>query len=351
MNNLQKLSDEQLLKHVEKRMPEYRKLLARLRGFMQLLGSKLGGVFKANASSFADVEVIDVNGEGGSIHVKEFKAPNFKTLKRHLNVLAESDTIDELEYITERLQRSDSAAVRTKAKQLVGVLNALVVDYNEAFDAVEAIANKHIPASVAAYFDEANKELLSFLKTTTDSKVNLAPTIHVGSEDSKVVFACYHKLTEYANSPTWIVFSASLEVNDTSATFFRELTVLDKYIAPTLFTPDVLPKGVHFGIHLRRQLAAHGVAKLTSSIGFDVDESRVTKELKKLAFVTGVTFEDGEIAVRIRKEKRSDKDLVKDVFTLLVATPEVRSAMRKKKARLDYEFNEETGSWVFRLVG
>lgn len=347
MNHLANLTDEQLLAHSKKRMPEYRRLLARLRS----LFSRLTGRFLSTASSFGDVRVMDVGGTDGKVKIKEFKAPNFKTLKRHLSVLAESDTIDELEYTVERFHRSDSAAMRTHAKELRNILNSLIEEYNGAADAVEAIADKHIPTAVTEYFDRANKELLSFLRTTTSEPVELAPLVHVGSDDDTVVFACYHDLTEYATSPTWLVFSATLVLQDKEATFAEELTIMDKYRIPTGFAPEAVPQRSAFGTHLRTELAVHGMSKATGTLTLDVNEDLIKKDLKKLAFVKHVKIVNGEIETQIYAKNRNDKELVKDVFAVLVANPEVRSIMRKKKARLDYTYDEERNAWIFRLVG
>lgn len=338
MNHLANLTDQQLITYVQKKMPLYRKMISRFQSFIKNFRTHFIGTAATDTA-------IDVSGGGGKLRVEDFKSPNFKTLKRHLSVISDSDEIDDLEYVVERLNASESASVRKEATRIRGVLNALIDRFNEALDVIEEVANKHIPQPVANYFRDGTKALNKYLSEVRRVKVDLQPMVLVGSAQDKITFVAYYDLSEYVSKPIWVHLSATMDVAAGSV-FVREIAIKDRLRPPFKFVPEELPKSRSLDAELRRQLAAFGVAQVFSAVELKFDTRLLEKNLKGMSIVKGVQISDTEIRVKAPETSNTSRD----IFAVISADPEVRTLLRRKH-KLTYSYDGSDKSWVFTLRG
>lgn len=339
MNHLTNLSESQLYEYAKRKMPLYRTIIGRLQNLLK----NFVGKFTATASGFSDVKTIDVNTGDVKIRVGQFKAPNFNRLKSHLAVMNESDNIDELEFVVETLKKSESAEFRKRAKELQLVLDAMVDRYNAALDALEEVADKHLPEEVATYFKQVGKAVGAFLTEARKGKIALEPMVLIDSKEGSIRFAIYYDLSEYNPKGLWLIATSTLQAG-TDAFFERGLAVSERMLPPYKADPDDIKASTKIELQVRDLLASKEVARVFSATPL-ANPRALLAALRKNKAVKSVEIDDTDIIVEAPKGQAT----VKDLFHLISSDPEVRTLMRKKH-RLEYEYDDSRKAWVFNLV-
>lgn len=347
MNNLDRYSDEQLLAFAKKRMPVYRKALVSAMSFLKGL---FGNGFRATAG---DV-VVDIGSKGegikrgGAVSVRKFKAPNFKTLRKHVSALEESDTIDELEYIIDRLSRNSTASIRNEAKKLSPIRDALVEAYNTSFEALENIADQHIPSEVSLFVTAANKALEDILTAYVGKPQDVEPTILVGSEADRIDFCMYYDVSDHVKDSLWVVLTCSLIPVNGEYTLESHLNYTDRFSAPLSYDiGQKVDKVANLMPAIRDMMAIHGMNAVVGAIKLKIDATRLTKGLQRLPFVTDVKISDKAVNVWVRFNKNTVAQ-EKEIFAMIASDTDVKRQLGRSK-RLVSEFTDDH-HWRFSIV-
>lgn len=344
MNHLDKLSDEELVKYANKRMPVYRRLMSRAKSFLTgLLGR---GVMRATAGDYT----IDVGGDGevrgaGKIRLSNFKAPSFTKLKQHVTALQESDALDELTYIVNRLNSSESKVMKAEAKRMYPMLQAMMEAFNTSMEALERIADKHVPVEVANVFQDAAKITNAIMAAYAEEEnVDLLANVLVGSNDDRIDFVQYFDVTEYTENRLFVIVTCSLTAVGNEYVMSRHVTVQDRFQAP--FSYDVGEATTDITKSVKTALATHGVIAAIGALTLKIDETRIKRALSKLDFVKSVEFAPKAISVYVKGNKKTF-DQEKEIFAVLSADTDIRRMLGRSK-RLISKFTEDK-FWQFTV--
>jgi hypothetical protein len=342
MNRFEGATSEELLEFGRREMPGYRKLLASLRSFVM-------GLFGRQAATAASYDKIDINkmGDGvtraGKITLTSFKAPSFTKIKKQLLLLQASDRIDMLEEWIDACEKDPSAEVRLAAKHAIPQLVSLQQHFNDAQDALEEIAEKHIPKEIADIFEGAHVAATKIISSYAESEqeVDLPAVLQVGSEDGRIDFCYYMEATEFTERKLWIIVTCSLSMMGPEYVFSRHVTVQDRFNAPMMYdfgkeTTDI-PKSISMA------LAEEGVLAAMDTLRLKVDETRITTALKRLPFFKAVHFDERAINVEVKNNKQVFEQQ-KEIFAVLSTDTEIRRMLGRTK-RLHASW--EGGRWVF----
>ena len=346
MTNIEDMSEKQLLDYVNKNLPLYRRITSR---FKSILNSLFGrGRNKATAAGDYTIDVSDgdgVKGAGG-IRLASFKAPSFAKLKAHFGALEDSDKIDEFDRAIEILSRSSNPEIQRGAKAAFALHAAMIEAYNAALEAIENVANKHIPSEVAAEFQSAQDAVNAFLSAYTDTKVELDPMVLVGSEDDRIDFVQYHEATAYTESRLWIVVTCSLTMsNRREWASTTHITIMDRFQAP--FNYDIGDVVKDMKNDVRFLFATEGVVAITGALEFKADVTRITKALKKLDFVKDVQVSKTAINVWVKFNKKTPEQ-EKEIFAIIASDTDVRRKLGRAN-RLHSTWTEDK-HWQFVIT-
>lgn len=343
--DIESMSDEQLIDYATKKMPKYRLITARLRSFMK----SLFGFRRNTATAAGDYKIDVTEGDGiktgGGLRLSSFKAPSFTKLKAHIGALQDSDDIDELDRIVTKLSRSDNPNNSRAAKAIFAQHAAMTEEYNNALEAVENFANKHIPSEVAEEFQKAQDAVNAFLSVYADTKVALDPMVLVGSEDDRIDFVQYHEATEYTESKLWIVVTCSLAVVGREYVLTTHVNILDRFQAP--FNYDVGDAVKDIKNDVRFLFASEGVVAVTGALAFKVDATRITKALKALDFVKDVQISKTAINVWVKFNKKTPAQET-EIFAVIASDVEVRRKLGRSN-RLHSTWTEDK-HWQFVIT-
>lgn len=344
MINLDGMSDEEVLAYAQKQMPRYRQVLSRMRSFVM-------GLFGRNSATAASgsYEKIDINalGDGvksaGKISLTNFKAPSFTKMKSHVAALQESDTIDELEAIIDRLTASPSATIKQSAKSMIGLLAQMQNAFNTAQEALEDMADKHIPKEVAEIFEDAQKTASSIITSYADAKkaVVLPAILQIGSEDDRIDFCYYMEASEFVERKMWIIVTCALSKVGEEYLMSRHVTVQDRFQAPMMYDFGVATTDIQKS--LLHALAEEGVLAAMSTVKLNLDETRITAQLKRLSFFKSVSFDDRTVNVFVKNNKQVFEQQ-KEIFAVLSTDTDIRRLLGRTK-RLHASW--ENDHWEF----
>jgi hypothetical protein len=345
MNRFENATSDELLAFAQKEMPAYRKLLSRLRSFVM-------GIFGRQSAIAASYDTIDINAlgdgvkKGGSkINLTNFKAPSFTKLKKHITILQASDRIDELEAWVDAAEKDPSAAVKQAAKGMIAMLVSLQHEFNAAQEALEEVADKHIPKEIAAVFEEAHAQASSIITSYAESAkaVDLPAILQVGAEDERIDFCYYLEATDYVERKMWIIITCALTKVGEEYLMSRHVTVQDRFQAPMMYdfgvaTTDI-PKAI---LHA---LAEEGVLAAMSTVKLNLDQTRITTALKRLPFFKSAEVEERELHVHVKNNKQ-DVAQQKEIFAVLTTDTDIKKLLGRTK-RLFYTW--EDNHWVYTV--
>lgn len=351
MKHLEKLSEAELLGYARKRMPMYRRILARAKSFLSSIFGR--GMMRATASD----EAIEVGGDrkikpgrSGQFNDKKdgiakFKVPPAAKLKQHLSALHDSDALDELEYILNRLNSSENRAMRAEAKRMAPMLQAMQETFDESLNALGEIADKHIPIEVDRVFESAAQSITKIMRAYTgDAQVETIDSILVGSEEDQLDFVQYFDITEYMDTRTFVVVTCALTKRGEEYMMSRHVNVLDRFQAPFSYDMGAATDDIEKSVE--HALAEVGVTTDIGALPLKVDNTRVQRAVKKLDFVTKVDIDETTINVYVKGNKQVF-DQGKEIFATLSADTDIRRMMGRKK-RLVSKFTDGK-YWQFTL--
>lgn len=351
MSKYSHLSDEELLAQYKKRLPGFRRTLARL---TSLLKNFFGKTFSAFAT---DIHVEDVSGRddsgGGdssnSLTVSGFKAPSAAKLRGLIDTQTYADDLDFLEESVARMKRSKGEMNQhyAEAKRL---RDAMVVTFNKSLDSLTEVAEKSIPDNVGNLFKKAEKALE---KTGEIAGVYLS----VGVDADKGIH--FVQMLDISNwereSKTAIlalvvtaVLSETSPGNYTTNVF---VNVHDKSVLPFRYNlgVEVVGKDVNaiagkLGSVFEHQLAAHHVVAVIGTINLPVDDVTVKTLLEDISGVKGVSVFEDSIEVEIPGD---NENTIGNVVRALNAYPPLRKLISgHHSARFAAEGN---GIWKYTI--
>ncbi|MNQ34126.1 hypothetical protein D3C85_475770 [compost metagenome] len=345
MNRFDGATSEELLKFAQTELPGYRKLLSRLRSFVM-------GLFGRTAATAASYDTIDINAlgdgvkKGGTkISLTNFKAPSFSKLKGHIATLQASDRIDMLEEWIDACEKDPSKEVKAAAKGAIPLLVALQHQFNAAQEAIEGLADKHIPKEIADIFAEAQAAADKIITSYVESAkpIVLPAILQVGAEDDRIDFCYYMEATEFVERKMWIIVTCGLTNMGGEYVMTRHVTVQDRFQAPMNYdfgvaTTDI-PKSI---LHA---LAEEGVLAAMSTVKLKVDQTRITTALRRLTFVKDVEFQGDEIHVHVKNNKQVANQQT-EIFAVLTTDTDIRRLLGRTK-RLFYVWDEN--HWVYSV--
>ncbi len=321
--NVNTATEIQLLQHLNGNVKNYRKLLGKIRNFIKAFSHK--HQFKAVAA-FEDVETIDVSGNIGKTGLSKFKAPPKSEVTEFAARVFEIDTILLMEDVLERLTTSTSAIVRMQAKKQRPLYLALLDDYNSAVEALELIAEGHLPAETATYF----KELFKVTgKLVGDKKLNTS--LIVDFEGDNVVFAYYIDVSEYAKEETYLVGVARIDTSRAVATVSNEATVENRVIPAKSLKSRPLNK-VN-AIEVNKLLSIYDVSLVLSAIPHGLDFFDLNRILGGLDSFVRVELDGDRFDVHY---KGNYSKFEREAVLALRKDPNIFKVLRKHKAQLKY---------------
>lgn len=299
---LEKMSDAQLAKYFEKKQPLYRRALSKLTSLLKLF---FGRVFSATASDevlnmSGGVGAINVSGgspKGGGNHgltVEKFKAPGKRALKGYIDALETIDFINVLQYEMERAAASEDKNLRSKLKEMEKLRNGLIDGYTNAMEAMETVAQKHIPDAVGALFQGAQDIAAKLLPEDFE----LYNYVYVGVEGEEADFVLNMDLTEDEDQKSLIVVTARLVPKDDHFEIRCYINHLDKMALPGRYNLGTALEGTDVKSLVKKmkpaiehEISMTNVIGLLGAIAIPVDETEIEKKLTSIDGITGVSFE------------------------------------------------------------
>lgn len=341
---LERMSNEELLRYINSRKPRYRRLLSSAVSFVRgLLG-------RSRIAATAGDYTVDVSGAGGikgqgKLSLKNFKAPNFAKLKQAFAALDGSDDIDELKYTIDRFNDSDNRTFKAAAKQLQVQYEALRDAFNDAFDLLENIADKHLPIEVAREFSASQVSVQSVLKAYNGEDVTVESEVLVAGDSAELDFVQYTNIEDVIGEPMLIAVTCRLSPVGSDYIFSTHVNLIERFQAPTTFA--IGEQTTNVAETIRKELALHGIVATIGSLKINADPVRLQRLLNRLPFVSKVELDDDAIYVSVEGDSE-DADQGKEIFALLRNFKDIKTQIGRTK-RLFYRF--EGGRWMFTLGG
>lgn len=348
---LDKMSDAQLAKYFQKQQPLYRRALAKLTSLLKLF---FGRVFKA----FASDEVLNMSGGEGAIDVsgggakgatnqgltvEKFKAPGPRALKGYIDALETIDFINELAYQMDRAAASEDKTLRSQLKEMEKMRNALIDGYTSAMEAMETVAQKHIPDAVGAIFQGAQDIATKLLPEDFE----IYNYVFVGVDGKEADFVLNMDLTEEEEKKSLIVVTARLVPKDDHFEIRCYINHLDKMAMPHRYNVGTAIDGTDVKTIVKKmkpaiehEISMTHVIGLLGAIAIPVDETEIEKKLSAIDGVTGVSFEhDDEGVSEIHFEVPGITAGDEDAKLARAAAFRIVSSVTKVKAMLRKQYS------------
>lgn len=347
MNNLDHMSDLEVLAYAQKRMPLWRSMLFRTKSFLNgLLGRGRTVAIaseKININDMADGHLRKT----GTITLSRFKAPSFRKLKNAFNTLQQSDQIDDMQNTADRLSKATDPKVKQGAKSIIALVAQMVETYNDAMELIEGVAEANLPQEVGEVVKEAIAAANAIVQAYTDKKgkVDLSEgsNLLIGAEDDRIDFCLYLDATEWVEKRMFIIVTCSLTAVGSEWIMSRHVTIQDRFQAPMHYDFGVATNDVAKSI--RFEMASEGVLAVMDTIKLKVDQTRITNALSALSFFKAVEFDERTIRVYVKNNKKLPAQ-EKELFATLAADSDIRSMIGRTK-RLFSEW--EGDHWKFTV--
>src|SRR5690606_15054700 len=334
---LKNMSDEELLSYYEKRVPLYRRALARL---TSLIRNVFGRLFKATAAS-----TINISGGGGgpvsgsgTLQVDAFRAPSQKKLQEYIDVLDQIDFIEELGYFLERAKASGTKVMMDRGREAARLYNAMVDAYETAIEEMTKIAEGHVPDSVGALFKEVSKILNKRAKAGNENEPDYY--LHVGVKGDDTDFVYNADLTDWARTTEEdkLLLVTTVRVTPESDSFRVRVfvNVLDrialpfKYSLGTEIQADTIAKfRTQFNDEVENELALHDVAIFLAPVKLKIDPTELETALEGTAGLKGIHVQDDRITFEI-PEGKDQKSVIAKVVRHLNSHKNIKKLVRAK---------------------
>lgn len=368
---MEKMSDDQLTAYFNKRLPLYRRALARLTSFLkQMVGRAFKGKHLATA---ADVE-INVSGGTGpaspsaggtSLTVQKFEHPGPRKLASYIDALEQIEYIGELDYQINRYADTENKALQKVQKLRVSMYNGLVDAYVEAIEAMRDIAKNKLPEPVGnlfkaakKYFDPKEAEFVeSYMAANNGEEPEHALDyyINVGVKDAVVdiVFNAdiSHWPRETKEGLMVAVITVRLEPTEDAFTMKAYANVLDRVGLPGRYNIGTEMKGADIPAIAKKiprafdmELAAHNVISFMAPVDLKLDETEVEERLMKIEGISGVVVNPNGVEI----EMDDDRGTHRKAMEALDALPSIKKLTRAGYSRT--LANPSPGIYLYSLT-
>lgn len=369
---MEKMSDAQLTAYFEKRLPLYRRALARLTSFLRQM---VGRVFKGkNLATASDVILNISGGEGGktshsdsgtSLTVSKFDHPGPRKLAGYIDALEQIEYIGELDYQITRYADTENKSLQKVQKLRVSMYNSLVDAYVEAIEAMRDIAKNKLPEPVGnlfkaakKYFDPKEVEFIENYKAANDGdepEHMLDYYINVGVKDNVVdiVFNAdiSHWPRETKEGLMVAVITVRLEPTEDAFTMKAYANVLDRVGLPGRYNIGTELKGKDIPEIAKKipkafdmELAAHNIISFMAPVNLKLDETEVEERLMKIEGVSGVVVNDDGVMI----EMTDDRGVHREAMAALDTIPSVKKLIRSGYSRT--LANPSPGSYLYSVT-
>lgn len=368
---MEKMSDDQLTAYFNKRLPLYRRALARLTSFLkQMVGRAFKGKHLATA---ADVE-INVSGGTGpaspsaggtSLTVQKFEHPGPRKLASYIDALEQIEYIGELDYQINRYADTENKALQKVQKLRVSMYNGLVDAYVEAIEAMRDIAKNKLPEPVGnlfkaakKYFDPKEAEYVeSYMAANNGEEPEHALDyyINVGVKDAVVdiVFNAdiSHWPRETKEGLMVAVITVRLEPTEDAFTMKAYANVLDRVGLPGRYNIGTEMKGADIPAIAKKiprafdmELAAHSVISFMAPVDLKLDETEVEERLMQIDGISGVVVNPNGVEI----EMNDDRGTHRKAMEALDALPTIKKLIRSGHSRT--LANPSPGNYLYSLT-
>lgn len=364
-DKFEKMSDAALAKYFDKQKPFYRRALAKLTSLLKLF---FGRVFQA----FASDEVIEVSGGGaggkgskggtsGSLTVEKFKAPGKRALKGYIDALETIGFIEDLAYQMDRAAASEDKTLRSKLKEMEKLRDGLIDGYTAAMDAMESVAQKHIPDAVGAIFRGAQETAEKLLPEGKE----VFNYVYVGVEGDEADFVLNIDLTEDEEQKSLIVITARLVPANDHFEIRCYINHLDKMALPGRYNLGTAIEGSDVKAIVKKmkpaiehEISMTHVIGLLGAITFPIDETEIEEKISKIDGVAGVSFDhedEGITAIHFEIPGISTGDEVAKsaraaAFRVIRSTAKVKRMVEREHYSLSLTGGDDADTCTVTLV-
>lgn len=368
---MEKMSDAQLAAYYEKRLPLYRRALARLTSFLKQM---VGRVFKGKNLATASDVIVNVSGggethdhvdTGTSLTVQKFDHPGPKKLAGAIDALEQIEFIGELEYQINRYANTENATLAKQQKHRVNLYNGLVDAYVEALETMRDFANNKLPDPIGnlfkvakKYFDPKEAEFVAQYKAANndeDPENILDYYINIGIKDAStdIVFNAdiSHWPRETKGGLMVAVITVRCTPTDDAFTTKVYANVLDRIGLPFRYNIGTELKGNDFAAIGKKipkafdmELAAHNIISFMAPVDLKLDETEVEERLMKIEGVAGVVVNTDSVQI----EMSDDRGVHREVMQSLDTLPHIKKMIKDGYSRTLQ--NPSAGSYIYSVT-
>lgn len=350
MSNIdfESLSNEELLAYIKERTPTYRKVISKVTSFCKALtrrGSKLVSL------SASDV-TLDVSGTGNTgksggrvVKVETFRAPNFARLRSSIEVLENTQELDELSQIISIMESRNAKALKSDLKAFSKLYDSMLDAYNTAFSVLEDMAEKVMPTEISNVVIESQKAIQERLKSYKSDNDNPDTSILIGTKGDIIAFSYYTHLDESVGQKLVLVVTCQLKPVRNEYLLTKHVTTLTRILPPFQYSVGPVTNNVRAA--LLEEMDMHNVLAELSKVELKkVDATTIKAAMETLGYVNDVDVTSDSIVVKVSKAKQ---DQFKELFARIGANKDVKRLVGTKN-RLNGELNKKH-EWVFTIVG
>lgn len=362
----EKMSDAAMAKYFDKQKPFYRRALAKLTSLLKLF---FGRVFQA----FASDEVIEVSGgagagkgkgkggTSGSLTVEKFKAPGKRALKGYIDALETIGFIEDLAYQQDRAAASEDKNLRKQLPEITKLRDAMIDAYTAAMDAMESVAQKHIPDAVGSIFHGAQETARKLLPEDKE----LFNYVYVGVEGEEADFVLNIDLTEDEENKSLIAVTARLIPQNDHFEIRCYINHLDKMALPGRYNLGTAIEGKDVKDIVKKmkpaiehEISMTHVIGLLGAIAFPIDETEIEQKISSIDGVSGVSFDsedEGIVAIHFEIPGIATGDEVAKsaraaAFRVIRSSSKVKRMVERERYSLSLTGDDDSDTCTVTLV-
>jgi len=280
-----------------------------------------------SAKTKDEVFVVQRNKPGAiktKMDVSAIPDPSKKAIVKHMDIIGElHDAIKDLESIDATIQQSFRTS-KNFQKASAGV-KALIKENKEyltqAYNALEKIANKHIPKNLQNIADNIEEFLISILPKDSYSNILGYNYILLDDKEKTVNYYCYLEITDlklekYKLDNFYFILSGILNI----ATGEMKIYLSG---VPDFKIPGKAPLGINIGttqdikLTVRAILASNKIMKEFDKKPLPLPTTKSELRKFKIPGVTGVEVKNDSLYVRFDKRKIDYDETIKQIIPLI----------------------------------
>lgn len=368
---MEKMSDAQLAAYYEKRLPLYRRALARLTSFLKQM---VGRVFKGKNLATASDVIVNVSGggetpdhvdTGTSLTVQKFDHPGPKKLAGAIDALEQIEFIGELEYQINRYANTENKTLAAQQKHRVNLYNGLVDAYTEALETMRDFAKNKLPDPIGnlfktakKYFDPKEAEFVAQYKAANNGEEPeniLDYYINIGVKDTSTDIVFNADISHWPRETKGGLMVAVITVRctPTEDAFTTKVyaNVLDRIGLPFRYNIGTELKGNDFAAIGKKipkafdmELAAHNIISFMAPVDLKLDETEVEERLMKIEGVAGVVVNTDNVTI----EMSDDRGVHREVMQSLDTLPHIKKMIKDGYSRTLQ--NPSAGTYIYSVT-